>query len=91
MMRPCVESRAWSDGGCEWGGLAAAEEKKKEDETEGREETEPEEGLSGGEGRALERGEDGCDGGGSGGLAVWASERIVEVLLVIESMYATGG
>lgn len=61
MMSPCVDSLAWSDSGRDCGGLAAAELKKNEDDTEGNEETESEEGLSGGEGRALERGEDGTD------------------------------
>ena len=36
-----------------WGGLAAADELKKDEPIEGREETEPPDGLSGGEGRAL--------------------------------------
>jgi hypothetical protein len=41
------------------GGLAAAEEKKNEEEREGEEEIDS--GLSGGLGRALERGDEGCD------------------------------
>jgi hypothetical protein len=59
MIRPCVESLACSECGREWGGLAAADEKKNEDDTEGSEDTEPEDGLSGGDGKELERGEDG--------------------------------
>lgn len=60
---PWVESLACgcSDGGCECGGLAAAELKKNDEETEGNDETESEEGLSGGEGKAPERGEDGAE------------------------------
>jgi hypothetical protein len=61
MIRPCVESRASSDWGRESGGLAAAELKKKDEDTDGREDTESEEGLSGGDGRALERGEEGAE------------------------------
>ena len=36
-----------------WGGLAAADEQKKDEPIDGREDTEPPDGLSGGEGRAL--------------------------------------
>lgn len=60
MMSPCVDSLAWSECGCECGGLAAAEEKKKDDPTEGSEDTDSD-GLSGGEGSALDRGDDGCE------------------------------
>jgi len=59
-MRPCVESLMWSGWGWVWGGLAAAEEKKKEEETDGKEDTESE-GLSGGDGKALERGDEGWE------------------------------
>lgn len=41
----------------ECGGLAAAELKKNEEETDGNDETESDDGLSGGEGNALEGGE----------------------------------
>jgi hypothetical protein len=59
MISPC--SFAWSDSERDCGGLAAAELKKNEEDTEGRDDTEPEEGLSGGDGRALERGEEGTE------------------------------
>ena len=42
---------------CAYGGLAAAEEKKNDDEREGKDEMES--GLPGGLGRALERGDEG--------------------------------
>ena len=53
--RPAVESRITSVAG--WGGLTSAEERKKDEFSEGREDTEF--GLSGGEGRALECGDEG--------------------------------
>ena len=71
MTRPCVLSRAWSEseGWCGYG-LLALELKKTEEATEGKEDTESEDGLSGGEGSALDRGDDEgtelgpADGGG---------------------------
>ena len=53
--RPAVESRATSVAGC--GGLTSAEDKKNDEFKDGNDETEL--GLSGGEGRALECGDDG--------------------------------
>jgi hypothetical protein len=72
----------------ECGGLAAAELlKKKEEETEGKEETESVEGLSG----ALERGEEGGETEtvvvlefGFGEMSGW-NERIVDALVLILS------
>lgn len=48
---PGASSRGWC------GGLAAAELKKKDEDTDGRDDTESE-GLSGGDGSALERGDE---------------------------------
>lgn len=73
----------WSSSGCVCGGLAAAELKKNEDETDGKEETESELWL---DGRWLERGEDGSDGLGSlfiGNACV--NERNVDALVLILS------
>jgi len=44
---------------CAYGGLAAAEEKKNDDERDGKDEMES--GLPGGLGRALERGDEGWE------------------------------
>lgn len=55
MIRPCTESSC----GCGCGGLAAADEKKTEEDKDGKEEIES--GESGGDGRALERGDEGWD------------------------------
>lgn len=57
MISPCVESFVCSEDGFERGGLAAAEEKKNEDDTEGSDDTDSEGdwgGLSGEEGKATE-------------------------------------
>ena len=42
-------------------GLAALEEKKKDEVTEGNEDSESDEGLSGGEGSAADLGDEGCE------------------------------
>jgi hypothetical protein len=73
----------------ERGGLAAAEEKKKEEETDGNEETESEgewEGLSGGEGSAVERGDEGWDTMGT----VWGRTVIFRDLTVEGLVHVLG-
>ena len=61
MIRPASDAVTCSDCGCELCvcGLAAPEEKKKLDETEGNDESESEDGLSGGDGKAPECGDEG--------------------------------
>ena len=87
MMSPCVDSLASSDCGRARGGLAAAELKKKDDETDGRDETESDEGLSGGEGSTLDRGDEG--GETLGGGMFWGDsvcmQRMVDALVAMLS------
>ena len=84
-----VSSSSWSSWFrcAEWGGLAAADEKKKEEDTDGRDDIESDvdgegKGLSGGEGRVwtLEQGEDGCDNS-----ELFIVENCLSVIVFIES------
>ena len=79
-MSPWVESLASSDWGRECEGLAADELKKKDEDTDGKEETESEEGLSG----ALERGEEGAEAlvKASG----WKPRIVVALVLILSSI-----
>ena len=89
-MRPWVESGCC---GCEWGGLAAAEEKKKDEVTDGRDDTDSD-GLSGGDGSALERGDEDWEtlvtllviGITGSWTESWDSERIVAALALTDSI-----
>ena len=96
MTRPCVLSRAWSEseGWCGYG-LSVLELKKTEEATEGKEDTESEDGLSGGEGSALDRGDDeGTELGPGGGISMvgkWRDLTVDTLVLMLSSIVVVVG
>lgn len=74
-----MESLASSDWGRECGGLAAAELKKNEEDTDGNEDTESEDGLSG----ALERGDDDAEKISESG---WNARIVAALVLILSSI-----